>query len=74
VPRTYLTTVKCEVKDFYKMKIKINLKIGKEEDMTFPIRVSESDSACSVKERVALMQPIPFPDQDLMLGGRVLTD
>jgi hypothetical protein len=56
------------------MKVKINLKIGKEEDMTFPIRVSESDSACSVKERVALVQPIPFPDQDLMLGGRVLKD
>jgi len=36
--------------------------------------VGEADTVASIKERVASLQQIPFPEQDLMLDGKVLED
>jgi len=56
------------------MKVQLNVKMSSkgEGDVTLRIPVSAADTPSSIMERVAAMQPIPFPEQDLMLNGKVI--
>jgi hypothetical protein len=56
------------------MKIQITLKIKTNSDAAsaFDIVVGCSESVADVKERVASVQPLPFPQQDLYFNGKVL--
>mmetsp|Transcript_120250 Transcript_120250/g.256647 ORF Transcript_120250/g.256647 Transcript_120250/m.256647 type:complete len:553 (+) Transcript_120250:155-1813(+) len=58
------------------MKVTVNVKIeaNKAADSSLDLVVGAEETISSVKERVASLQLIPFPDQDLMLNGEVLAD
>mmetsp|Transcript_51511 Transcript_51511/g.156087 ORF Transcript_51511/g.156087 Transcript_51511/m.156087 type:complete len:628 (+) Transcript_51511:139-2022(+) len=61
------------------MKVQVNVNIqskGKVEAVvsTFDLVVAPSDTARSVKGRVLGVEPIPFPEQELVFAGRALGD
>mmetsp|Transcript_43425 Transcript_43425/g.120703 ORF Transcript_43425/g.120703 Transcript_43425/m.120703 type:complete len:564 (-) Transcript_43425:148-1839(-) len=58
------------------MKVQINVKMvsNTPASATLDIVVGATDTVLSVKERVAALQLIPFPNPDLMLNGEVLGD
>lgn len=62
------------------MKVQVNVKnqgkIEQQEDVdrSFQFVISPQDTALSVKERVLTVSPTPFTDQDLIFGGRVLSN
>lgn len=58
------------------MKLEVSVKVlaGKEANSTLELIADESDTVASVKERLASLQLIPFPDQELMYNNAVLLD
>lgn len=58
------------------MKIQINVVVSsnKADDVSLRLKVNEADTAAIVKERVASVQPMPFPEQDLFFNGEVLAE
>lgn len=57
-----------------KVQVKVTFTSSKEGSSSLEIVVGEADTVASVKERVAALQLIPFPDQDLKLHGEALAD
>jgi len=58
------------------MKVQVNVQIpaSKEANTTIELVAEETDTVANLKERIAALQLIPFPEQDLMLNGEVLAD
>lgn len=58
------------------MKVKVNVKMASraEASSSFDLVVGAEDTVASIKDRVSVLQVIPFPDQDLLLNGEVLQD
>jgi hypothetical protein len=58
------------------MKVEVNVKMKTcpEAGTKFMLTCGPSDTVAGVKERLAGLQMIPFPDQDLVLDGEVLPD
>jgi len=58
------------------MKVTVNVKTTSKADAgsTLDLVVGPEDTVASVKDRIAVLQVIPFPDQDLQLNGEVLPD
>lgn len=58
------------------MKVQVNLKVKSnvEENAAFELVVGADDTVASMKERVAALQLIPFPEQDLTFDGHILGD
>lgn len=56
------------------MKVKVNVTTATkvEASSTFDLVVGVDDTVSSVKDRIAALSVIPFPDQDLQLNGEVL--
>jgi len=54
----------------------VNLKTASQAaaGLQLSVVVDDADTVASTKERVASLQQIPFPEQDLMLDGEVLED
>lgn len=59
---------------YIKMKVKITVRSGPSAELNsvVDLTVGAAEAVSSVKERVATLQLIPFPEQDLVLDGRVL--
>lgn len=57
-----------------KIQVKVTVTANKQSSVKLELDVALSDTVASLKERVAALQLIPFPDQDLMLEGEVLAD
>lgn len=58
------------------MKVQVNVQIpaNKEASTQLSLEVVETDTVASLKDRIAALQLIPFPGQDLLLNGEVLAD
>jgi len=58
------------------MKVQVNLKVASQSKASsnFDLTVSAEETVQSVKERIAASQLIAFPDQDLVLNGKVLDE
>lgn len=58
------------------MKVKVSLKSQSKIDVdtTFELVVSPTDTVLSVKERIADIEPTPFPEKKLIFGNTVLAD
>jgi len=58
------------------MKVKVNVKVetNAAANATFDITVGTSDTVSGVKEQVSVLKLIPFPEQQLLLDGKVLKD
>jgi len=58
------------------MKVQVNIKTlaSKEAATTLDMLAAEADTVASLKDRVAIIQLNPFPEQDLVFEGRVLQD
>lgn len=58
------------------MKVEVTLKMKTSPDTNskFDLTVGPFDTIASVKDRLAGLQMIPFPDQELVLNGEVLPD
>jgi hypothetical protein len=57
-----------------KVEVLLKMKTSPEADSKFDLTVRPSDTVESVKERLAGLQMIPFPDQELVLNGQVLSN
>jgi hypothetical protein len=57
------------------MKVQVNLKVKANcgENTSFELVVNPEDTVTTVKERIAALQLIPFPEQDLVFDGEVLS-
>jgi len=58
------------------MKVQVNVTTiaSKEAGTKYDLIVGESDTVASLKDRVAVLHLIPFPEQDLVFDGKVLQD
>jgi len=58
------------------MKVQVNLKVASQTkaNSNFDLTVNAEETVQSVKDRIAASQLIAFPDQDLVLDGKVLDD
>jgi len=58
------------------MKVQVNLKVASQSKASsnFDLTVTAEETVQSVKERIAASQLIAFPDQDLVLNGKVLDE
>jgi len=58
------------------MKVQVNLKVASQSKASsnFDLTVTAEETVQSVKERIAALQLIAFPDQDLVLNGKVLDE
>mmetsp|Transcript_82081 Transcript_82081/g.166171 ORF Transcript_82081/g.166171 Transcript_82081/m.166171 type:complete len:591 (+) Transcript_82081:103-1875(+) len=62
------------------MKLQVNVKVqtGKQTvtsaDRTLDLVVGPEDTISSLKERILMVEPVPFPDTSLIFGGIVLCD
>mmetsp|Transcript_35632 Transcript_35632/g.101532 ORF Transcript_35632/g.101532 Transcript_35632/m.101532 type:complete len:564 (-) Transcript_35632:105-1796(-) len=58
------------------MKVQVNIKTlaSKEANTTLDMVAAENDTVGSLKDRVAIIQLNPFPEQDVLFEGRVLQD
>jgi 2'-5'-oligoadenylate synthetase len=58
------------------MKVQVNLKVASQTKAisNFDLTVNAEETVQSVKDRIAASQLIAFPDQDLVLDGKVLDD
>lgn len=57
-----------------KVEVTLKMKTSPEADSKFHLTVGASETVASVKERLAGLQMIPFPDQDLVMNGEALPD
>lgn len=57
-----------------KVEVTLKMKTSPEADSKFHLTVGASETVASVKERLAGLQMIPFPDQDLTMDGEALPD
>lgn len=57
-----------------KVEVTLKMKTSPEADSKFLLTVGASETVASVKERLAGLQMIPFPDQDLVMNGEALPD
>lgn len=58
------------------MKVQVNLKVASKSEFTEQVNliVNGDDTVKNVKERIAASQMVAFPDQDLLLCGKVLDE
>jgi len=58
------------------MKVQVNLKVASQNktNSNFDLTVNAEETVQSVKDRIAASQLIAFPDQDLVLNGKVLDE
>mmetsp|Transcript_8520 Transcript_8520/g.21398 ORF Transcript_8520/g.21398 Transcript_8520/m.21398 type:complete len:581 (+) Transcript_8520:147-1889(+) len=57
------------------MKVQVNMKLPASKESTkLDLEVAETDTVANLKDRIAALQLIPFPAQDLLLNGEVLAD
>lgn len=60
------------------MKLKVHVRTQPETQQgalhALELAVKPQDTVKSIKERISTIEPVPFPDQDLVLDGKVLED
>jgi len=56
------------------MKVQVNIKTLASETVTIGLTVAPEDDVQTIKERVALLEPNPFPQSDLSLAGAKLPE
>lgn len=56
------------------MKVEVTMKMKTQADTNLSVTVGASETVAGLKERLAGLQMIPFPDQDLVFDGNVLSD
>eukprot|EP00933_Yihiella_yeosuensis_P005046 TRINITY_DN109463_c0_g1_i1.p1 TRINITY_DN109463_c0_g1~~TRINITY_DN109463_c0_g1_i1.p1 ORF type:complete len:560 (-),score=123.90 TRINITY_DN109463_c0_g1_i1:97-1776(-) len=56
-----------------KVKVSVQVKQNPDYDASFDLVLSPNETPEGVKERVLSLQKLPFPDQDLLFDGKILT-